>query len=178
MFKLKKLKIFFFTIFLLLQSCGIYVQTDYDRDVDFSEYNTFAFYKPDIDKVKISDLDKKRMLKYIDLSLKEKGLTRSDNPDIIVTIETLSRERVYLRNNLAYGYYPQVLWGYYNHPSSSLVTSNTQGTLFINIIDTKNNQLVWQGRGVGIINEFREDRDEMISNFVNKIFEEYPPKSD
>ena len=118
------------------------------------------------------------MLKYIDLSLKEKGLTRSDNPDIIVTIETLSRERVYLRNNLAYGYYPQVLWGYYNHPSSSLVTSNTQGTLFINIIDTKNNQLVWQGRGVGIINEFREDRDEMISNFVNKIFEEYPPKSD
>ena len=53
-----KLKIFFFTIFLLLQSCGIYVQSDYDRDVDFSEYNTFAFYKPDIDKVKISDLDK------------------------------------------------------------------------------------------------------------------------
>ena len=116
------------------------------------------------------------MLKYIDLSLKEKGLTRSDNPDIIVTIETLSRERVYLRNNLFYGYYPP-FWGYYNHPRSS-VTSNTQGTLFINIIDTKNNQLVWQGRGVGIINEFRKDRDEMISDFVNKIFEEYPPKPD
>jgi len=37
---------------------------------------------------------------------------------------------------------------------------------------------VWQGRGVGIINEFRRDRDEMIGEFVNKIFEEYPPKSD
>ena len=176
MFKLNKLKIFFFTIFLIFQSCGVYVQSDYDRDVDFSEYNTFAFYKADIDKVKISDLDKKRILKYIDLGLKQKGLTRSDNPDIIVTIETVSRQRVYLRNNLAYGYYPP-FWGYYNHPSSS-VTSNTQGTLFINIIDAKNNQLVWQGRGVGLINEFREDRDEMIGDFVNKIFEEYPPKSD
>ena len=65
MFKLSKLKIFFFTIFLTFQSCGVYVQSDYDRDVDFSEYNTFAFYKPDIDKVNISDLDKKRILKYI-----------------------------------------------------------------------------------------------------------------
>ena len=76
MFKLKKLKIFFFTIFLIFQSCGVYVQSDYDRDVDFSEYNTFAFYKPDIDKVNISDLDKKRILKYIDLGLKQKGLSK------------------------------------------------------------------------------------------------------
>ena len=104
MFKLSKLKIFFFTIFLFLQSCGVYVHSDYDRDVNFSEYNTFAFYKPDIDKVNISDLDKKRILKYIDSGLKQKGLTRSDSPDIVVSIETTSRQRVYLRNNLAYGY--------------------------------------------------------------------------
>ena len=111
------------------------------------------FTTSSIDKVNISDLDKKRILKYIDLGLKQKGLTRSDSPDIVVSIETTSRQRFYLRNNLAYGYYPP-FWGFYNHPSSS-VTSNTQGTLFINIIDAKNNQLVWQGRGVGIINEFR-----------------------
>ena len=94
MLKSNKLKIFFFTIFLFLQSCGVYVHSDYDRDVNFSEYNTFAFYKPDIDKVNISDLDKKRILKYIDLGLKQKGLTRSDSPDIVVSIETTSRQRV------------------------------------------------------------------------------------
>ncbi len=46
----------------VFQSCGVYVQYDYDSEVDFSNYNTYSFYQPDIDIVEISDFDKKRIL--------------------------------------------------------------------------------------------------------------------
>jgi len=52
----------FLPIFLLLlvASCSsIRVNSDYDKKVDFSQYKTYAFYKTGIDKVEISDLDKK-----------------------------------------------------------------------------------------------------------------------
>jgi hypothetical protein len=71
--KYSSLKIILFTIMFVFQSCGVYVQYDYDSEVDFSNYNTYSFYQPDIDKVEISDLDKKRILKSLDIGLKTKG---------------------------------------------------------------------------------------------------------
>ena len=63
------------TIFVL-QSCGsVRVVSDYDTSVDFSKYKTFAFFKPGIDKAKINDIDKRRILKAIEVNLLDKGLT-------------------------------------------------------------------------------------------------------
>ena len=67
-------KIILFTFLFLIQSCGIYVQYDYDSDVNFDNYSSYSFYQPDIDEVEISDLDKKRILKSLDIGLKSKGL--------------------------------------------------------------------------------------------------------
>ena len=48
--------------FLLVLTPGssIRVATDYDREANFNEYQSFAFYKPGIDKADVSDLDKKK----------------------------------------------------------------------------------------------------------------------
>ncbi len=52
---------------LFVASCGsISVATDYDKATDFSNYKSYAFYKTGIDKVELSDLDKKRILRAID----------------------------------------------------------------------------------------------------------------
>ena len=78
-----------FTILFSLSilSCGsIKVASDYDSDADFSNYKTFAFYKSGIDKVEISDLDKKRILKSIQNTLLNKGLTLDENPDVLIKI--------------------------------------------------------------------------------------------
>ncbi len=74
--KLSSQKIILFTLLLLINSCGVYVQFDYDSDVNFNNYNSYSFYEPDIEKVEISDLDKKRILKSLDIGLKSKGLKR------------------------------------------------------------------------------------------------------
>ncbi|WP_311330712.1 DUF4136 domain-containing protein, partial [Capnocytophaga sputigena] len=78
-----------------LSSCAnIYVATDYDHQADFSAMKSFAFFKEGIDKVQISDLDKKRILRAIEQNLTTKGLTLSENPDFLVNIFTRDRENV------------------------------------------------------------------------------------
>ena len=63
----------YITTALLLTSCAsIRVSTDYDTSVDFTSYNAYAFFKPGIDDAKISDLDKRRILKAIENTLTEK----------------------------------------------------------------------------------------------------------
>jgi hypothetical protein len=168
--KLYSQKIILFTLALIINSCGIYVQYDYDSDVDFSNYSSYSFYEPDIEKVEISDLDKKRILRSLDSGLKSKGLKRSSSPDLLITFDTKSKERVYVNNYMPYGWNPF----YYNYPYY-LGYSRVQGTLYVNFIDSKNQQLVWQGKGVGVLNEYSRDRDKMIGNFVASILEKFPP---
>jgi len=60
------------TFMMFLHSCSsIKVITDYDPNVSFDRYKTYAFYKAGIDQVKISDLDKRRILKSLENSLRE-----------------------------------------------------------------------------------------------------------
>ena len=47
-------------------------------------YTTYAFFKPGIDEVEISDLDKKRILKAIESELDGKQLTKSETPDLLI----------------------------------------------------------------------------------------------
>ena len=76
-------------VFFLLTSCSsILIISDYDNRADFSKYKTFAYFKSQIDKVEISDLDKRRILRAIDVELEQKGLVKSNNPDFLVSFET------------------------------------------------------------------------------------------
>ena len=75
-------------LFVLGSCCSVRVATDYDKNVDFGQFKTYAFYKNGIDKVEISDLDKKRILRAIDEVMASKGFTKSENPDLLVNIFT------------------------------------------------------------------------------------------
>ena len=92
---------------VLLSSCNtVKIVTDYDREANFGQYQTFAFFKPGIDKAEISDLDKKRILRAIEDEMQQKGFTKSDNPDLLVIIFTKTKENINIyNNNYAYGYY-------------------------------------------------------------------------
>ena len=80
---------------LLVASCAsIRVSTDYDTGVDFTSYNTYAFFKPGIDDAKISDLDKRRILKALENTLSEKGFTASETPNILVSFHTKAEKNV------------------------------------------------------------------------------------
>lgn len=162
---------------LITTSCTtVRVVTDYDRDANFGQYKSFAFYRPGVDKAKISDLDKRRILRAIDEELSMKGLTKSDNPDLMVSFFTKESERVDVyNNNFGWGWGWNPWWG----PgwAGSTVSRTSEGTLFIDLIDTKTNQLIWQGIGQGdLITSGDIDRKEKrIKEIVHEILAKYPP---
>ena len=91
---------FLFLSFLLLSACSsIRVYSDFDRDIDFSNYETFAYFKPEIDKVDISDLDKRRILKALDTQMSLKGLSKSETPDLLIGFTTKAKEQIYVLNH-------------------------------------------------------------------------------
>ena len=164
-------------VLIMVTSCSsVRVAADYDKNVDFSNYKTFAFYKTGIDKAEISDLDKRRILRAIEVEMIGKGFTKSENPDILVSIFTKSREKVNIYNNGwgPYGYgwgWSPYYWGNYN-----TVSTSTEGVLYIDLIDANKKELIWQGVGTGYLTQNMEKKEERIKEFVKSIFEKYPPE--
>lgn len=160
-------------LLVVTTSCSsVRVASDYDKQANFKDFKTFAFFKTGIDKAEINDLDKRRILRAIETELLAKGFTKSENPDLLVSIFTKSREKVNVHNNGfgSYGY----RWGwspyYWNN---NIVTSSTEGVLYIDLIDANKKELVWQGQGTGYLSQ--KKKEERIQEFVTKIMEKYPP---
>ena len=164
-------------LFVLTSCTSVRVASDYDKKADFTTYKTFAFYKNGIDKVEISDLDKRRILHSIEDEMAAKGFTKSETPDILVNIFTKSTEQVNVNQfNSGWGYGWGYGWSPWGWGGQSSVYTTTEGTLFIDLIDAKNKQLIWQGQGTGDLTKNTEKKDERVKEFVSKILEQYPPQ--
>ncbi|MCB4799430.1 DUF4136 domain-containing protein [Neotamlana laminarinivorans] len=171
--------------FMVFSSCtSVRVAADYDKKADFNNYKTFAFFKTGIDKAEISDLDKRRILRAIEAELLAKGFTKSENPDLLVSLFTKSNQRVDVYNNTwgngawgwggwGPGFGPGWGWGW-NQPTTSV---STEGTLFIDLIDANKKELIWQGMGTGYLSRNVEKKEERIKEFVSEIMKKYPPEA-
>jgi hypothetical protein len=180
---MKTFKILALPIFalLILSSCSsVRVMSDYDKKTDFNTYKTYAFYKTGIDKAQISDLDKKRILYAIESEMSARGFSKSENPDVLVSIFTKEREQVDIYNNywgggFGWGWNPY-FWGGPNM-NGNQISTRTEGSLYIDLIDAKDKQLVWQGKGVGSLYQTKniDKKEERIQKFVSEILKAYPP---
>lgn len=163
---------------ILVTSCSsVRVASDYDREVNFNQYESYAFFKPGIDKAEISDLDKKRILRAIEAEMQRKGFTKSEDPDLLVSIFTKTNENIniYQNNMMGWGYG----WGW--HPwywgsGFNTVNRTSEGTLYIDLIDAEGKELVWQGMGTAALAEKVDKKQERINEIVSEILEKYPPE--
>jgi len=104
--------------------------------------------------------------------MQAKGFTKSENPDLLVNIFTKSREQVDVNQfNAGWGYG----WGYgwnpymmYGYGGQTTVSTSTQGTLFIDLIDAKKKEMIWQGEGVGTLTK-NVDKKMKSAEFVTKF---------
>ncbi|GAA3649112.1 DUF4136 domain-containing protein [Flavivirga jejuensis] len=170
-------------LLIVVTSCSsVRVAADYDKNANFGEYKTFAFFKTGIDKAEINDLDKRRILRAIEAELLAKGFTKSKNPDLLVSLFTKSQQRVDVYNN-SWGYGgwgwggwggfgPGWGWGWNQQPN---VSTSTQGSLYIDLIDSNKKELVWQGMGTGYLSKSMEKKEARIKEFVTEIMTKYPP---
>ena len=166
---------------MLISSCiSVRIVSDFDKNIDFNNYKTFAFFKSGIDKSEINDLDKRRILRAVEAEMLAKGFTKSESPDVLVSIFTKSREQVNVYNNGGFGPYGYG-WGWspYYWGNTSTVSTTTEGSLYIDLIDRGNKQLIWQGKGSGALGGFNnvDKKEARIKEFVAEIMTQYPPGS-
>lgn len=175
---MKAIKLFPVLFLFVLSSCSsVSVYSDFDKGVDFSQYKTYAFHRRGIDKVQISEMDKKRILQAIDLELGKKGMTKSENPDLLINIFTKEREQVDVTQyNMGWGYGWRGGWNPYLWGGQNFVSTSTEGTLYIDLIDSNKKELIWEGEGVGYLTQNRSEKEARINEFVAKILAQYPPK--
>lgn len=171
-------KVAFITVlFLVLSSCcSVRVNSDYDKKVDFSTYKSYAFLKSGIDKMDISDLDKKRIMHSIEEVMAAKGFTKSETPDLLINMFTKEREQVNVNQfNAGWGYGWGYGWNPYLWGGQTAISRYTEGTLYIDLIDAKKKELIWEGEGEGTLTKDTHKKEAMIKEFVSKILEQYPP---
>ncbi|MBL3658155.1 DUF4136 domain-containing protein [Fulvivirga sediminis] len=154
------------------------VNTDYDRDADFSSYHTFYwsdnFQNENGDKnsepLFYNTLIKKRLKKSIEEEMMGRGYTLSrENPDLLINPQVIVEQKITSKNYNPYPYYGYYSWG------NNVETSNTkQGSIVIDIIDRSKRQLVWQGYASGTLNPQTENKQTEIREGVSMIFSKYP----
>lgn len=178
-------KVALFSILLIVTACSsVKTSYDYDKEIDFTKYKSYAFSE-DATNLKIDDINKKRILQGVESQLTAKGFSNSTNPDIIVDIHIKGKNyqtATATNTGMGYGGY----YGYRGYRYGSGFTTTqvsydnyTEGTLTIAFIDKELNQIVWQGTGVKTIDEdlSPQKREETITNAIQQIMANYPPKS-
>ena len=153
-----------------LSSCSTISSTyDFDQSTNFNIYKTYSLHQKGLDKLKINDLDKRRIIASIDREMATKGFLKvNSNADLIVNILASSTQEVSINNDY-YGY-----WYGGISPSTSEYTS---GKIIIDIIDDKRNILIWQGVGSGLDVSNTNTKHEKIPEAINKVLTNFPPKA-
>lgn len=179
---MKKISFLILAMSFIMSCDSIRVTSDFNENIEFSDLKTYAFSKKGIDKVKMNDIDKKRILKAIDIELYNKGFRKSSiEPDFIINFFTQTNQKVdFYPSNNYYGYaVPYGGMGVYAGSWYLNSFKYNEGVLFIDIVDNNKNELVWQGIGKGYIYTDKADKkSEKIKVMVNKILLRFPPQKD
>jgi len=175
---------------LILSACSsVDTQVDYDKEVDFTKLKTYSWL-PDSKKryadIRLnSDIFKKRIYNTVNKALAARGYKEvTDNPDFTIGYHVVIENKTSVNTmNDYYGYsgygrgwnnYP----GYNMHSTQTSVYHYEEGSLILDIVDTKSKQLIWRGSAQAEISKSRtaKQRDELVQKAVDKLFSQLPAK--
>lgn len=182
--------LFITTIFtgLLLGSCAsLKVTSDQDASVDFSTFKTFEYYgwEEESDKI-LTRFDKERIENAFGNEFSNRGLTHvEDNGDLIVTLYVVTEQKTSTTAHTNHfgggygfgGYYdygPGWGWGGGHSTTTYSEYDYEVGTLICSVYNKQAKQLIWEGVGVGTVDENPQTREKRIPVYVAKIMDKYP----
>ena len=158
-------------------SCGsTKVNYDYERTTDFSAYTTYNYF--DDLETGFSQLDEKRLMNAMDITLQTKGLKFSEEPDIFINIKsTVFKSQP--SNSVGVG-----LGGGGGNVGGGLSVGIPVGgpklkrELLIDFVDAKKDILVWQAVSESSFKESDSPatKEQKMQELITKVFDKYPPK--
>jgi len=154
------------------------VYSDFDRDVSVKNYSTFA-WSTENKQLEIknnplyyNELNDKRIKNEVGLQLKNNGYQFDlASPQLKIHYHIVLEDRTAI-NPEPFGAYGQ---DWLNRNTN--VREFREGTLIIDLMDAKTNNLVWRGWAVNFLDEDRPDQlEDQFKIAIKKIFEKFPKR--
>lgn len=173
----------------LLAACasGPQIKSDYDRTVDFSQYNSYGFFSPlGIEGPNYSTIYGSVFREAISREMEARGYTRSEQPDLLINVSARLEDKTRVTTtsdpfHTYYGYRRGFYdpWYGYGWGTTTHVSQYTEGTVNIDVVDAKAKKMVYEGVAVGRLKENRtgEEIRQAINSAVARMFEGYPARA-
>lgn len=167
----------------LLAACasGPTVKGDYDHQADFAQYRTFGYMSPlGTDKAGYSTLLTERLKDATRGQMEMRGYVYSaSNPDLLINFSGKLQQKTQVTEAPPpmpyYGYRSGFYGGWPGYGWGDDVYQYTEGTLNIDLVDTRRKQLVWEGVAVGEVqNPETAGSPQSVDKAVAEIFAKYP----
>jgi hypothetical protein len=158
------------------------VTSDYDKEVDFSRIKTYQLYNEGIAKIQVNNLDKRRMIKAVEERLTTRGLTKSEQPDILVNIVVTTGQVYesaggYVGGGYVFDYTKnEYVWTSSTYSPTANSAPTTETVLMIDFIDPATKNLIWHGQSKGFKIDNYYNREENINFNIKLILDQYPPQ--
>jgi hypothetical protein len=175
-------------IAIVLASCASKptIQSDYDHSIDFTKYKTYGFFNPmGIENPNYSSIYGSIFRDAISKAMESRGYTKSDKPDLMINVSGRLKDKTKVTTThdpyMGGGYYGYRggrygTWGGYGYGSSTHVSSYTEGTVNVDMVDHELKKMVWEGVAVGRVSE-KKTNEETRANIqagIQEMFAGYP----
>jgi hypothetical protein len=160
---------------------GAKVQVDFNPEIDFSKYKTFAYIGGVENLVMLQlnpELISNRVHRAVTRELTAKGLREvnpEENPDLVVRYWANSSTQINvsaMTNFGPYGAYVGSYWGFLYETVTA--TSQREGSLLLDLIDPRRKDLVWRLYVIRKITNVDKAWKQADQDFT-KGFDRYPP---
>jgi len=153
---------------LVISASAQSVQSDYDRSFRFSDLKTFSFAtqrRGATDPLKGDSLNDGHIRNGLESQLTANGFRmETEKPDFVIAYYVTTKNKFNVQD---YGYGPPRWFG----SRDIRVNQYEEGTLMVDFIDAKNNQVIWRGRASGTLE--MKGVDKKISKSVEKLIKQY-----
>ena len=164
-------------VFLFTSCHVVRVQTDYEKETDFSNYSTYNYFS-DLE-TGLSELDEKRLINLLDAAMQTEGILLSEEPDFLINIESGIYQTP--RNNtvgVGVGGTGRNVGGGVS-VGIPIGQANVQREIIFDFVDSQKDLLFWQATSKSSLNENATpvEREKKLKELVEKVLSKYPPKS-
>lgn len=175
-------------VVLMFAGCatGPRISTEADPRTDFSAYRTWAFYEPlAVEAYGYETATSEAVKRAVEREMQARGYVfDADSPDLRVNVNAYMQRRTDISST------PTVDYAYYYHYRArryvavpywhdrTHVSRYTEGTMNVDLVDSAQNRLVWEGIAVGRAASITpENREARISQVIGEIFSRYPHRA-
>jgi hypothetical protein len=174
------------SLFTLLAACssGAKIVANSDPMADFGAFKTYDFYQQlSTDRGGPRTILSTHLLSATTKQLEARGFRRSgNNPDLLIDFMASTQDKIQVRNqpttgvSMHRGRGRAGTWsGASMTMSTQQVTQTTEGTVAVDMVDRKKNQLVWEAAAVGrVTDKTMNNMGSVVQGAVADMFAKFP----